>query len=476
MKISSYEINSWLATRRWRIFWRCVPALLAMALTIVLFALVVSSNQRQSELRLNYRRMVAGLLQTGNYEAARVACLRGLSFDERTRYEWLFYMSIAMNGLGHVQEAAALMNAAAPLDHPGFAQAHLIAAQVLLSSTNNVTEAMAQAAERQLLNALALDPQSTQINEMLGRFYINTHDLEKARQRLLQVYPYKNDVALLLSLTYNAVHDTSSAENWANVAAEVFSKKLKEAHSVDSQSDRLGLAEALLIEKNYAEALKVLEDGLVLSQNQQAYKSGIAEVCVTWAAKLQPDSAEYLHLIQKGLENVPQHLKLHILLVQAAHTSKPARVMLDDYLAKADGESAAWWHFLQATDARQMGNAASARSHLETAYRFGPKIPEIANDLAMHLTTGAQPDLPRALSIIETVLKDNPDNPTFRDTRGQILLKLGRATEAVADLKYAGSKLNHSAETDEALASAYKILIQNQIAAGSLTNAAPVSQ
>ena len=48
-------------------------------------------------------------------------------------------------------------------------------------------------AERQLLNAFALDQNSIEVNDALGRFYIKTHQPAKARAHLLRIYTSKPD-------------------------------------------------------------------------------------------------------------------------------------------------------------------------------------------------------------------------------------------------------------------------------------------
>jgi tetratricopeptide (TPR) repeat protein len=371
-----------------------------------------------------------------------------------------------MNGLGHQREAVALLATAAPLDHPGFVRAHLAVAQSLLNSTN-VSDAMVQMAGQHLLNALALDPQSPEINEMLGRFYINTHDLEKARSSLKQVYPFKNDVALLLAITYSAGRDESATKAWADAAIETFTKRLKNASPLDSQADRLGLVQALLIENNPAEALKILEEGIGINESP-VYDAGVAEVCATWAAQMAArtnfDSAECLRLVQKGLRKSPQNLKLWLVLIQISHAADAAgaqaRSMIKELMETAGGETAAGWHLLLATDARRFDQKEESRRHLQAAYQLAPDIPEVANDMAMDMAFGPQPDLGRALLIIQTVVERFPTSPNFRDTRGRILLELGRASEAMADLEFAAGKLPDSNEVQQALAAARKMLEQ----------------
>jgi predicted Zn-dependent protease len=81
----------------------------------------------------------------------------------------------------------------------------------------------------------------------------------------------------------------------------------------------------------------------------------------------------------------------------------------------------------------------------------------------MLLTMDTPPDLERALAIIQSVLTNAPGNPEFRDTRGKILLKLGRYQDAITDLEYALPSLGAAINTHRALAQAYEPLGLSQL-------------
>jgi len=471
MNFSSHKFNDWLAERRWRMFWRCLPALLAMSGALLVLGVVIANDSQRSELRLRYRRTATSALAARNFETARVACLRGLSFDsdEQTRLQWLFNLSIALNGLGRGQEAAALLVTAAPEDHPGYVQAHVTVAQMLLNSTN-ITEAAVHSAERQLQNAHALEPQSMEINEMLGRFYINTGKFDEARKLLLEVYPVKKNVALLLAITYSASHDPVAARTWSNTAIEVFAKNLKQASPIDSPVDRMGLAEALSFQGNYQEALNILESGLPLSTNR-VYGLAIADVCATWAAKLpittNDEKVQRYNLVQEGISHSPLHPKLWSLLLEflrpAAVEKRDMAIGLAELLPKVKDPTLL--HYLLCLLGRARGDFLSARAHLEKAYRLSPELPAVANDMAMQKAFDTPEDLAGALAIIQSVLNQHPDAPAFRDTRGHILVKLGRYRDAVLDLEYALPYLQPATETHRALAAAYKGLGEDDLSA-----------
>jgi predicted Zn-dependent protease len=75
-----------------------------------------------------------------------------------------------------------------------------------------------------------------------------------------------------------------------------------------------------------------------------------------------------------------------------------------------------------------------------------------------------QPDLSRALEIINAVLSQYPGNAHFRDTRGQILVQQGKWKEAIDDLEAALPQLTARKEAHRALAESYKRLGLTELA------------
>lgn len=511
-------INQWLAHRPWRLFAFCLPALVAGGMLLLVILAICS--QRKVDLHQHYDRLAQYLLATRKFEEARVACLHGLSEENRSREraQWLFYLALSLNELGQKQEASALLAAAAPLDHPGCVDAHLFVAKTLLNSTNLTTEALRTgtqsstnftaetlySVERHLLNAIALEPQSLEANEMLGRFYINTHNPAKARTRLMKIYAAKPDTALLLAITWVMDKDSAAAILWSDRAIMAYEKNLIDSAPNYSPDDRLGLVQALSIKQMYAPtqeavapeprkvsstapqdsppfwlgvvrllmfngkfspALQTLNQQMLVNSNT-AYASAMGDVCDIWAENINPKqagaSAARLKLVQKGLANAPENLKLQLLLVLATHanddSSAEAKALMDKLVAGATGDAAAWWHFVLWTDARIRGDMVTARKYLQTAYELAPKIPQIQNDMAMDLSTGNQEDVKRGLKIIQSLVDQYPFDAGLRDTRGEILAKLGRNEEAVADLEYAVPRLANSAESQQLLNKLYAAL------------------
>ena len=519
------SVNEWIADRPWRIFIFCLPALLGV-LAIAAVALIVFSR-KNSDTQRRYDGLAQYALANRNYEEARVACLRGLAGAEndRDRARWLYVLASALNGLDQRQDAADLVAEAAPLDHPGYAPAHLLMAGKLLSNTNltpenlrlaalnptnDIAEILRQA-ERHLTNALTLEPDSLPVNETLGRFYINTRQPAKARELLLKVYAAKPEAALLLAINADLQNDGPAAQLWSDRAITALEQIIIDSAPNYNPLDRQSLVRALIIRDKYSAlaaepeslartqaaftnsapqdspiiwmgivrllvakgkydaALQTLDnlDRQAASATNYLYRRPIAEVCALWAGSLplnQPDaSALRFQLIEKGLTNAPQYLQLQLLLTQAAFatndTAGPAKALLDERMATATGDAAAWWHFLIAWDAGNRGDLVERRQQLETAYQIAPNLPQVGNDLAMDMLSSTnRADWERGLKLIQTVLDHYPQETSYRDTRGQVLARLGRNQEALADLEYSVARLPKPEESRKVLAKVYAAL------------------
>jgi predicted Zn-dependent protease len=133
-----------------------------------------------------------------------------------------------------------------------------------------------------------------------------------------------------------------------------------------------------------------------------------------------------------------------------------ARGVLRGMLAR--GQGGALVHLALGMDAWQHEDKAAALVHLEQAYALPPEMGLVANNLAWALASAQPPDLPRALGLIDSVVQRWPADPVFRDTRGQILARLGRWREALTDLQVALPIYGTKPEFHRRLADCYRHL------------------
>ncbi len=453
----SRAIRRWLRTRNLRLLRWGIPAILGCLAWLVFGICLASWKPWQTETR--YAKIAEQALAVKDFETARVASQRLLALGTEPRRKRLFDLALSLGGLGRDKETVSLLSNIAPVDRPGYLHAHLFVAQTLLSKTN-VTLPEIGMAEKHLKHVVALDPQSLDANDLLGRVYVRIGQWELAEKHLSAVVSARPETSLLLAAVLKAQGDTIGARSWAERAARYHRERV-EASRLDHPASRLAWADAMAMQEDYPAAFVILEAGWKQYENK-AYLSPMGEVCALWAeavARARPgDLASRITLIQRGLECAPQNETLLRHLIALTRLEGPEAAAARETLTRllTEGKATAILHFALGVDAWQHGQAEEARKHFTLAYESASELPYVANNMAMILAVGDKPDLPRALAIIESVLAKFPTNPSFRETRGEILVRLGRWQEAVADLEFALPRLASKRATHEALAKAYR--------------------
>jgi predicted Zn-dependent protease len=121
-------------------------------------------------------------------------------------------------------------------------------------------------------------------------------------------------------------------------------------------------------------------------------------------------------------------------------------------------------HFILGTIAINEGRDKEAMYHLEISAKSNPNLPGVLNNLAYLIANSDSPDLQRALRLSNAAIQSLPNHPYLRETRGQIHLKLGNYTEAIADLEMGLSAVEIRPSIRRGLKEAYTALGQDDIA------------
>jgi len=474
-------IWDWVDTRNYWLLLFTLPALLGcVGVGVFAFYQLSWSSARAEAACVEAGRQAQ---TAGRYRRAELAYQSVLHLTRKAGPEHLYKLAQCYSHFGRRVETVAILSALAPLDKSGYWPAHLFLAQALLISPDVSPQAL-RVAENHLLRLLKLQPQNLDAHQTLGQLYVSLGQWEDARKHLSAVVSARPEVALHLALTYRGLDDASAARTWASRAAKYFSTQAGQSVTNDT-AIRLNWADALALMNDFGGAANVLETGLKRS-GDPAYRPALGRLCLGWASTLareQPAGvAQRLQVIQRGLEATPESLDLlrELALLSGAQGegTEAARAQVKQLLA--DGRHAPLLQFCLGGVAWQAGDLAQARVHYEAALAAAPTVPDVANNLATVLALGPNPDLPRALTLVEALLKQQPANPFYRDTRGQILLRQGKPEAALLELEYALSQLPDKAATHAALAQVYaqlglpEMVAEHRRRAG--TNAPPAAR
>ena len=464
LKTSHLRRKKWFTVARLKHLLAVLPAVLALLFWPLMGAVALWSLLTVEQ---RYVFHADSALAAGKYEDARIACERLLQLTSKQRPFHVYRMAISLNGLGQTQASLELLAAIASVDSLEFNRIHRAVASAILRTPAVNTSAL-QVAGSHLKRALASGDDSAEVLEMLGQTHSRLGEWNQAREYFLRGYAFRKDLALPLAAVAEAQGDTQQAKRWASEAAHYFEEQTNRREG--SETPRLGWAQAKMILKEHSPALAILEEGLKekdLPSYHQLAAHAVAGLLQAITNKSPETIAARLGLIQKGLAHDPNNQALLQELIATTHLGgaqgEASRAILNRMLAR--GEFAASVHFCLGLDAWQNKDLNRSRQHFELVFKLYPKMSVVANNLAWLLTFSEPHDYDRALLIMDELLKRHPDSPNFRETRGEVLVRLGRWRDAVTDLEYALPWHKQNPGTHAALAQAYGKLGMKDLAA-----------
>lgn len=476
-------LREWGRTRNYLSLLAGAPAILALAalLGLGVFLLGWQAARAGPGLRSKAEQAVNGQ----DFETARVAYQSLLRLGGKQAQRDAFQLMQTFYSLGRPHEAALLALQLAPLERLGYPPAHVFVARSMLAQTNP-TPVIIEQATSHLERALRGDPANTDARELLCQVYLAGGQVAAAKRHLLELATTRGDAMLRLARVLETEGDASGVRSWAERAVRYF-RAQTEGQSVQDPAPYLSWAGALVLLEDYPGAFQVLQQQWRKTVNP-TFQSALARVCADWAQWLQRkhpgDLGTRFRAVQEGLELDPNNVVLiqqlaNLTLLGGAEGER-ARALADGMMR--EGRNTGLLHFCLGGAAWDRGDKAKAFEHFRLAYEVAPQLPLVANNMALTLTLQEQPQLDRALAIAESLVQQHPRNPAFRDTRGQVLVKLGRTREALADLAFALPLLEDRAATHRALAQCYRgmgledLATEHERAATAGTNAPPAAR
>jgi cytochrome c-type biogenesis protein CcmH/NrfG len=127
--------------------------------------------QRPDRLDARYRQDAGSAMASGDFRTARV-CYERLLQHSPADAPLLFGLARSLQGLDQNAEAMQLLGRLAPIDGPGYAPAHVLLAEQILSASTD--DKSVRLAEDHLRRALQLDPANSDARSLLARIYANT--------------------------------------------------------------------------------------------------------------------------------------------------------------------------------------------------------------------------------------------------------------------------------------------------------------
>lgn len=413
-----------------------LPALLAGGAACAL-ALTIWATSEETVLA-RYAQKAAQFAVARDFSSALV-CYDRLVRERGPLPELRYRQALILEEKGGKDDLAmanAILRQLAPVSRPGYLPAHMKIARSLLISTDRSPPTL-RALERHLKYALD-GPDSVEANALLGRLLAGTGRSDQAEPYLTKAVPTHPELLLLLASLARQRGETHKFQERVEQAARTFQKKA-EANPDDIQA-RFYWAAATVLTDDHAKAVAILERGLKLTADPR-YGPMLGQVFVAWADRLGREGksplGDHLALLERGLKYNPKNTDLLDRLGAVLRVGGPdgERVRAALMTLLAEGKASAWLHFVLGADASSQGRTDEARLHWEQAFRLEPDLAVVANNLAWVLAHANPPDLNRALDLANRAVERRPKDARLRGTRGVVLMKLGRWSEALTDLE-----------------------------------------
>ena len=446
---------AWWTSRRWRHFLWGLPSV-AVLLGCAYFGMQAAAT---TDVQLSQRYLQAGRFanKQGDWSRSLLFLERAIELGLQDR-EAMFELAIAADHLKDESRKVAVLQKLAPETHAVYAPAHLWKATQILSAPM-VTKELGAEAEKHLKYVIQLDAGNVNAHSILGDLYFQAGLWRSAVEHLRFSGQRSFKYRLMLAKASAAAGDVTGARTYAEVVYTAAREAL--TATPGDVTIRLELGEAALLLERYSEAVKVLEEGISLSDKPE-FRQAIALVLVHWSDALLDQSAENrpqaFQLLANALEQNPNELLLFEKILKLQRDQDETATTAESFLKTniVQGRAVGISHLILGTSYFEKGNVDLAGTHLEQAFRLLPTGLIVANNFAWYLVKSEVPDTDQALKIIDAVIKEDSVRPEFHDTRGHVLVARKDWKAAIAEFEYALPRLPPSVDTHRGLAEAYQ--------------------
>lgn len=464
VQVAAAFVFSWRSAK-WRTLWYGMPFTVATVGSLLL-VLACRGAQRPSMMVQDYLAVARQAQRAESHKAASLYYERVLQLRNGRDNETLYNIALAAEGLGNTDRVEAIMRVLAPPDEAVYARAHVWQARRLADKNEFAPEDF-QRVHSHLRYAVQLDPKDAEARSMLAMYYIRMDRWSQALEHLTIAARQRPDMLLTLARAHAVRGNTVQGKFYGERALAHHKRQCElKPHDV---SARLQWADSVTFLEDFPQAVAILTEGLTL-KDELAYRQALARVYVTWSDTIDGSAVEArlerLKLIEAGIAVYPDDIMLFdrmmAVLRREDNVSGTAREFLIARIAR--GEALVVSHLMLGTDAGERGDYEQAIKHLEQAYNLDPNAPIVANNLAWYLLNNDTIDLNRAYELVSALAERWPLMAAIHDTRGQILAKMGRWDEALAELQKGLAQMRGRVRTHEALAEVCEQLGMNDIA------------
>lgn len=445
----------WRESSRFRSFVYGLPA--AVVIALAGYVAIATWRTPKGTLISRYDQRAQAAIGSGDSRYAKL-CLERLIQLRGEDVRTLFELAKLYAQENNPRRVDALMRRIAPVNEPTIAEAHVWQAQNLLAKRELTIEEVSEV-EKQLGNALKLKPNDRLARSLMGQVMAQTGRDRDAYDMYRGISPRMPGDNFRLAEVASRIGEGQVARSSAEAALGDYRTQLSEDR--ESWGARQNVMKTLVFLERFEEALQVLEQTPPVIDKNLVQQTAVM-VYATWNQVLQQQKADVplrIAVVEQSLKLDPTSVPalnaiIDVLTVAEGNDLEQVRAILQRMLAL--GSSTALVHLCIGTDAIMHDDFVEALKHLQLAYREDPNLVAAANNLAWAMANTDQPKLDEALALIDTVLEQNRGIAAVHDTRGQILIRLQRWSEAISELELALQGMPESQITRESLVLAYQ--------------------
>jgi tetratricopeptide (TPR) repeat protein len=446
-----------------------MPSLVVAAACLVACTLAMR-QESESHNRIRYIKAGRQAVERENWAAGEMIGrkLVDLRPDDPTgRY----LIALCADAQGETERAWRLMTQIAPRTAPGFAPAQWWLVCKLSRQSRQAGIQTVEEIRDRLRQFVILERDHAQAHMMLGQSELALANIDDALAQMDRAADLAPAYHLTVARVAARMGRTAPARSHAERAGFWLKRPIEQ--SPEDIDARLHWVDALAMTGEFRRAEEVLLEGLQLDPDPRL-AGRLVQLSVTafdvisqQPTRLQQGVRQQLAILERALAMAPQHegllKRLAMLSIDPLDTERKAAALLQPTLDAGTAPLAV--RMVLGNDALQREDFVAAREHLEAAHRLEPGFSVCLNNLALALAQSEEAELERALSLADAAVQAEPDRPEFRETRGQILVKLERYEEAIPELREGLKSPGPIWQTHAVLADAYDAVGETQQAA-----------
>jgi tetratricopeptide (TPR) repeat protein len=380
-----------------------------------------------------------------------------------------FQTALAMAQDGDYAEAYRRMQRLAPADRPGYPAAHFWIAQSLLNRKLQVSDDYRKRLAKVHLDHLkTLGAKGPNVDVLYAIWFWENEQLEEAAKVLEPSVSrswFAAATRMKIHVSLNKLDDARSDARWVRTHMQQRTSRGDTLLPHDL-NDWL-IAERLLGDFSKAHALA--EQWLKAEPSSSDARAILAELSQRLfdqaLAAPDPDGERLAALFVQAAELAenPSRLQQQVAALYRLRQNFPVADEVVTRIVDSPRTTAA---ILEAigTVAATAGEFDKAKDYLQRAIKKDYANSIAWNNYAWILLQEPQGDVQAALDAVNKALAIRPDEFRYRETRGQVFVRMGRWQEAVQDLEYAANGMPESRDIHLSLAKAYDALGEKQLA------------